>query len=142
MNIFDKNNPIHRQILREEVAKIIEQTNSDNSGTDEQLAKNTQSGRTNLRAIKSKLDMDTANPFPDNPYNKLVIKYLDIVNVETLNDITTEQSYDLLLKIHNLQTKLSDKPMWGNDVKTEINPYDMPGGGSSTGYMGSSYRGD
>lgn len=142
MNIFDKNNPIHRQILREELAKIIkEQEDFTAPGKGEQLAKNDQGGRTNLRAIKSKLDMDSLDPFNPNPFNRLVIKYLDIVNKDTLDDITVEQSYDLLTKLHELKSKTAKRPVQSKP-KIDIDPYDMPGGRSSTGYMGSTYRGD
>lgn len=141
MKLFDKTNPDHIRILQEEIAKVIKEQDFTAPGKGEQLAKNDQGGRTNLRAIKSKLDMDSLDPFNPNPFNRLVIKYLDIVNKDALNDITVEQSYDLLTKLHELETKLSDKPMWGNDVKSDINPYDMPGG-DSTGYMGATYRGD
>ena len=139
MKIFDKTNPNHIRILREEVAKILEQKDFTAPGEGEQLAKNDQGGRTNLRAIKSKLDMKSMDPFNPNPFNRLVIKYLDIVNKDILDDITVEQSYDLLTKLHELEAKTSKK---STDTPTrDVNPYDMPGG-DSTGYMGSTYRGD
>ena len=139
MNIFDKNNPIHREILREEIAKIIkEQEDFTGPGEGEQLAIDDQGGRTNLRIIKDKLKMDKANP--NKPYTKLVRSYLDIVNKDTLDDITIEQSYDLLTKLHELEKETAKRPVQSKP-KTDINPYDMPGG-SSTGYMGSTYRGD
>jgi hypothetical protein len=136
MKIFDKNNPIHRQILREEIESLLEQQ-QDFTGPEagEQLAKDDQGGRTNLRAIKSKIDMDSADAFNPNPYNRLAIKYLDIVNKDTLNDITVEQSYDLLEKLQELGSKLSDKPR-SNKTSTEFNPYDMPGGRANKGYTG------
>jgi hypothetical protein len=140
MNIFDKNNPIHREILREEIAKIIkEQEDFTGPGEGEQLAIDDQGGRTNLRAIKKIADMKSTNPF-----NRLVIKYLDIVNKDTINDITVEQSYDLLSDLHELEKELKPKTAktpFQSKPKRDINPYDMPGG-SSTGYMGSTYRGD
>jgi hypothetical protein len=105
MNIFDKNNPIHREILREEIAKIIkEQEDFTGPGEGEQLAIDDQGGRTNLRAIKKIADMKSTNPF-----NRLVIKYLDIVNKDTINDITVEQSYDLLSDLHELEKELKPK---------------------------------
>lgn len=140
MKIFDKTNPDHIRILKEEIAKVIKEQDFTAPGKGEQLAKNDQGGRTNLRAIKSKLDMDSLDPFNPNPFNRLVIKYLDIVNKDALNDITVEQSYDLLTKLHELEAKTITKPTQ-TEPKSDINPYDMPGG-DSTGYMGATYRGD
>lgn len=140
MKLFDKNNPRHREILREEIGKVLKEQDFMAPGEGEQLAKNDQGGRTNLRAIKSKLDMDSLDPFNPNPFNRLVIKYLDIVNKDTLDDITIEQSYDLLTKLHELEKETAKQPVQSKP-KTDINPYDMPGG-SSSGYMGSTYRGD
>tara|TARA_Y100000389_G_C17427076_1_gene500211 strand:- start:604 stop:1029 length:426 start_codon:yes stop_codon:yes gene_type:complete len=141
MKLFDKTNPDHIRILREEVAKVIKEQDFTAPGKGEQLAKNDQGGRTNLRAIESKLDMDSLDPFNPNPFNRLVIKYLDIVNKDSLNDITVEQSYDLLTKLHELNAKTTTQPTQ-SEPKSDINPYDMPGGGRSTGYMGATYRGD
>jgi hypothetical protein len=148
MKLLDLTNPRHQQIVAEEIARakriqLAEQSDSSEMPYGEELATSTQIGRMNLRAIKSKLDMTTLNPYPDNPYNKLVIKYLDIVNVDTLDEITTEQSTDLLVKLHELASKLKPSDIkWGHTENPNVNPYDQAGGRPSTGYLGSKWTGD
>lgn len=96
-----------------------------------QKASADQGGRTNLRAIN--------NFIKKNPETqKLVDKFLEKVGRTTLNDITTTQSYKLLIAVQQFNPAKG----WSDRTGTEYNPYDAPGGQPSRGHLGGKWTGD
>ena len=96
-----------------------------------QKASADQGGRTNLRAIN--------NFIKKNPETqKLVDKFLEKVSRATLSDITTTQSYKLLLAVQQFNPSNG----WGDHTETKYNPYDAPGGKPSSGHLGANWTGD
>ena len=96
-----------------------------------QKASMDQGGRTNIRAIN--------NYIKKNPeIQKLVDAFLKKVKRNTLDDITTTQSYKLLRAVH----KFNPSEGWNMRVGTNYNPYEAPGGEPSRGPMGGSWTGD
>jgi hypothetical protein len=96
---------------------------------DFQLAKYNQGGRTNLRAIEkfSKQEPDT---------NKFVVAYLKKIGRNEIYRLTVKQSYDLLKKMHAFRTQMNPSSTGDISVKSDINPYDMPGGRPSGNWTG------
>jgi hypothetical protein len=99
-----------------------------------ELAKyDTETGHRNLRFIKSMSSDDAGT--------KLVDAYLKNVDRANIDCLTKKQASDLLLKLAKLKKQLRGQmPQISNQPKN--NPYDMPGGSASKGYMGSKYTGD
>jgi len=99
-----------------------------------ELAKyDTESGHRNLRFIK--------NMSADDAGKKLVDAYLAKIDRRDIDCLTKKQASDLLLKLAKLKKQMrGEMPQISNQPKN--NPYDMPGGGPSKGYMGSKYTGD
>lgn len=103
--------------------------------SDYELAKYQVGGAsTNLGTIKS---YERKSP----EYAKLISAYLNKVGRNDVNCLTTKQSYDLLKKIHAMSGIMGNKKT-DNFSEPKNNPYDMPGGRPSKGYMGSKYTGD
>jgi hypothetical protein len=101
--------------------------------SDFELAKRSQGGATMLRAIK-KFSGENPN------VNKFVSAYLAKAGRGDINDLTVTQSYDLVPKIHQLLSKLNPSPAI-RTTKSDVNPYDMPGG-SPTKLGGGNWTGD
>jgi hypothetical protein len=99
-----------------------------------ELAKYNVVSKTNLGTIKS---YEKKSP----EYAKLISGYLAKVGRNDVYCLTTKQSYDLLKKIHALSAATGQGNM-DKFSEPKSNPYDRPGGGPSTGYMGSKYTGD
>lgn len=99
-----------------------------------ELAKyDTESGHRNLRFIK--------NMSSDDAGKKLVSAYLEKIDRRDIDCLTKKQANDLLLKLAKLKKQMrGEMPQTSNQPKN--NPYDMPGGRASSGYMGSKYTGD
>lgn len=107
MNIFDPNNPRHRQILREELAraKRIMAEESDR-GTEDWAnttiaSKDPQFGRVLYRGA---LDIMRRDPKNEARYNALLANYLRRVGKATIEDCTVremENFHDLLIKFKN-----------------------------------------
>jgi hypothetical protein len=95
-------------------------------------------GSANLRAIEN---FKTKNP--DDA--KLIDQFVKKVGRKDFRSLTVKQSYKLLLAIHELHraTMKNTQPDISQPTNTtKVNPYDMPGGRPSRGYMGSKYTGD
>jgi hypothetical protein len=99
-------------------------------------------GSANLRAIEN---FKTKNP--DDA--KLVDQFVKKVGRKDFRSLTVKQSYKLLLAIHELHRSVAAKQGNAGSVlptsqrgDDSINPYDMPGGRPSRGYMGAKYTGD
>jgi hypothetical protein len=91
-------------------------------------------GSSNLRAIKSFSEKD-----PN--VAKLVDEFIKKIGRKGLNFLTVDQSTKLLLAVHKLRNaKTPSTPKLPST--SNVNPYDMPGGRPSTGYMGAKYTGD
>jgi hypothetical protein len=104
--------------------------------SDYQLAKySINFGTSNLRAIDSFKKSD-----PD--VTKLVDAFIKSVGRKDLLSLTVDQSTKLLLAIHKLRAAKSPQPVRPASGTSKNNPYDMPGGRPSTGYMGAKYTGD
>lgn len=99
-----------------------------------ELAKYNVVTKTNLGTIKS---YEKKSP----EYAKLISGYLAKVGRKDVYCLTTKQSYDLLKKIHALTAATGGNKM-DNFAEPKNNPYDMPGGRPSKGYMGGNYTGD
>lgn len=103
--------------------------------SDYQLAKyQIGGGSANLRAIES---FKSKNPEDA----KLVDQFVKKVGRKDLRSLTVKQSYKLLLAIHELHRKMAPQTP-STPTTSDINPYDMPGGRPSSGYMGSKWTGD
>lgn len=102
---------------------------------DFQLAKYNQGGRTNLRAIEkfSKEEPDT---------NKFVVAYLRKIGRNEIPRLTVKQSYDLLTKMHRFRNQMNPTGTGDISVKSDINPYDMPGGRPTSMPGGGKWTGD
>jgi hypothetical protein len=99
-----------------------------------ELAKYNVVSKTNLGTIKS---FERKSP----EYAKLISAYMNKISRKDVYCLTTKQSYDLLKKIHALTAATGGNKM-DKFAEPKTNPYDMPGGGPSKGYMGSKYTGD
>lgn len=102
--------------------------------SDFQLAKRNQGGNTMLRAIKR---FSGENP----NVNKFVTEYLAKIGRSNIDDITVKQSYDLLPKIQKLMSKLNPSTSV-RTTKSDVNPYDMPGGQPTRRPGGGNWTGD
>jgi hypothetical protein len=177
MSIFDINNPRHKQILKEELARakrLMEQSYSADAIwdtmtqkdrkealyiakepnpdalldvswdevpadvqdlidlSDYELARKNQAGGSLLRGIKSAIKQH-----PD--AERFVTKFLNMVGRENLDDITVNQAYKLNPALW--QHISSKNPQATRTQSTSnIDPYDREN--PSTGFMGSTYRGD
>jgi hypothetical protein len=186
MSIFDINNPRHKQILKEELARakrLIEQSyNADaiwDSMTPEhrkealyvakepnpdalldvswddipketqdlidlgdyqdlmdlgdyKLARKDQAGASLLRGIKAAIKQN-----PD--AERFITKFLTKVKIENLDDITVNQAYKLNPALWQyIASKNPQQPRV--NTQSNIDPYDREN--PSTGFMGSTYRGD
>ena len=103
---------------------------------DFQLAKYDQGGRSMLRGIDNALKQN-----PDS--KKFVDKFLQKVGRKDLQSITVKQAYQLNPGLWSYIN--SKKPSTGTytpSVNTDFNPYEMPGGRPSRGYMGAKWTGD
>lgn len=99
-----------------------------------ELAKYNVVSKTNLGTIKS-YERKGAE------YAKLISAYMNKIGRKDLYALTTKQSYDLLKKMHALTAATGGNKM-DNFSQPKNNPYDMPGGRPSKGFMGSDYTGD
>jgi len=177
MSIFDINNPRHKQILKEEIARakrlmeqsynadeiwdsmtpidrkealyIAKEPNSDsllNVSWDEipadtqdlidlgdyELARKNQAGGSLIRGIQSAL---SKNPEAETFVNK----FLEKVGRAELRDITVKQAYKLNPALWQYIASKNPQPARVQST-SNIDPYDREN--PSTGYMGSTYRGD
>lgn len=105
--------------------------------SDYQLAKySINFGSSNLRAIDSFMKKD-----PD--VVKLVNEFVKSVGRKDYRLLTVKQSTKLLLAVHKLINAKKPQVDISKPTNTSgVNPYDMPGGRPSRGYMGSKYTGD
>ena len=105
--------------------------------SDYQLAKySINFGSSNLRAIDSFMKND-----PD--VVKLVNQFVKKTGRQNLRLLTVDQSTNLILAVHKLiNAKKPQVDISKPTSTTGVNPYDMPGGRPSKGYMGSKWTGD
>ena len=93
-------------------------------------------GSSNLRAIESFMKND-----PD--VVKLVDEFVKKMGRQNVRLLTVNQSTDLILAIHKLiNAKKPQVDISKPTSTTGVNPYDMPGGRPSKGYMGGKWTGD
>ena len=180
MSIFDINNPRHKQILKEELARakrLMEQSyNADaiwdsmtpidrkealyiakepnpeallNVAWDDipadtqdlidlgnyQYARDDQGARSMLRGIQ-----DALKQHPES--ESFVKKFLAKVGRSEIRDITVIQAYKLNPALRQYINSKKPATVRSTSDQSDFNPYDMPGGQTSKGYMGSTYRGD
>ena len=100
-----------------------------------ELAKYDRDGFGNLSIIK--------NMSQDDAGKRLTDQYLKAAGRRDIDCLTKKQASDLKLKLAKLKKELRNRTNPNpTSIQPKNNPYDMPGGGPSKGYMGSKYTGD
>jgi hypothetical protein len=101
-------------------------------GDQPELARKNQAGSSLLRGIKHAIKQH-----PD--AERFVTKFLNKVGLENLDDITVDQAYKLNPALWNYIASKNPQPEKVRST-SNIDPYDREN--PSTGFMGSTYRGD
>lgn len=96
------------------------------------------------RGIKTIRDINYKND-PDyekikTAIQKLIDEYCKNIGRE-FDNLTSKQAMELNVKVQRLTSQLKPKPGMSTG-SSNINPYDMPGGQPSRGYMGAKWTGD
>jgi hypothetical protein len=100
--------------------------------SDYELARKNRSGDSLLRGIKAAIEQHPAA-------ERFVTKFLNKVRIENLDDITVNQAYKLNPALWQYIASKNPQPEKVRSA-SNIDPYDREN--PSTGFMGSTYRGD